>query len=118
LAELFEDYFGLAAELNLTIAFVLMAASALVGIATGYVFKVWALVLISPSIAVFSAIILRTYEFGVMAGVTIIAICLVVCQLAYFATTYLRHTRAISSHDEVDGEPGEISEQKIPRQHK
>ena len=118
LAELVEHYLGLAAELNLTIAFVLIVASALVGIATGYVFKVWALVMISPSIAVFSAIILRAYEFGMMAGVTIVAICLAACQLAYFATTYLRHARAISSHDEVDGEPGEISEQKIRRQHK
>ncbi len=53
-----------------------------------------------------------------MAGVTVIAICLAVCQLAYFATAYLLHARAISSHDELDGEPSETSEQKIRRQHK
>jgi len=48
----------------LTIVFVLIVASALVGLATGYVYKIWALVLTSPLIAVFSAIILRVYEFG------------------------------------------------------
>jgi hypothetical protein len=105
-------------ELKLAIAFVLIVASALVGVATGYVFQIWALVLVSPLIAVLSAVVLRIYEFGLVAGVTVIAICLAACQLAYLAATYLLHARDISSHDEVDGEPGEISEQKIRRQHK
>jgi hypothetical protein len=52
-----------------------------------------------------------------MAGVTVIAICLAVSQLAYFATTYLRYARDVSPHDEVDGQPGEKSEQKIRREH-
>lgn len=102
----------------MTIAFVLIVASALVGAATGYVFKIWALVLISPLIAIFSAIVLRIYEFGMMAGITIIAICLAVCQLAYLAATYLLDGQNISSDDEVDGEPGEQSQRKIRRQHK
>lgn len=105
-------------ELKLAIAFVLVVASALVGVATGHVFRIWALVLVSPLIAIFSAVVLRTYEFGLVAGVTVIAICLAVCQLAYLAATYLLHARDVSSHDEVDGEPSEISEQKIRRQHK
>jgi hypothetical protein len=105
-------------ELKLAIAFVLIVASALVGVATGYVFKIWALVLVSPLIAVLSAVVLRIYEFGLVAGVTVIAICLAACQLAYLAATSLLHARDVSSHDEVDGEPGEISEQKIRRQHK
>ncbi|MGY3388249.1 hypothetical protein ACVWW6_000840 [Bradyrhizobium sp. USDA 3311] len=102
----------------MTIAFVLIVASALVGIATGCVFKIWALVVISPLIAVFSAIILRAYEFGMMAGVIVIAICLAICQLAYFAAAYVLHARHVSSHDEIDGEPGETGEQKIHREHK
>lgn len=102
----------------MTIAFVLIVASALVGIATGYLFRIWALVIISPLIAVLSAIILRTYEFGMMAGVFVIVICLVVCQLAYFAVAYFLHARDVSAHDEVDGEPGEATEQKIRREHK
>jgi lysylphosphatidylglycerol synthetase-like protein (DUF2156 family) len=104
-------------ELNLTIALLLMLASALVGMATGFVFKIWALVLISPVLAVFSAIILRSFEFSLVAGVTVIAVCLAVCQLAYLAATYLLHARDISPHDEVDGQPGEESEQKIRRKH-
>lgn len=102
----------------MTIAFVLIVASALVGIATGYLFRIWALVIISPLIAVLSAIILRTHEFGMMAGVIVIAICLVVCQLAYLAAAYFLHARDVSAHDEIDGEPGEASEQKIRRKHK
>jgi hypothetical protein len=108
----------LALELNLTIALLLMLASALVGMATGFVFKTWALVLISPLIAIFSAIVLRSCEFGLVAGVTVIAICLTVCQLAYLAATYLLYAREISFHDELDGEPDEQSEHKIRRQHK
>lgn len=102
----------------MTIAFVLIVASALVGIATGYLFRIWALVIISPLIAIFSAIVLRTYEFGMMAGVFVIVVCLVVCQLAYLAAAYFLHARDVSAHDEVDGEPGEASEQKIRREHK
>jgi hypothetical protein len=105
-------------ELSLTIASVLIVASALVGTATGYVFRIWALVLISPLLAVLLAIILRAYQFGMMAGVIVIAICLVACQLAYLATTYLLHARQVSPRDEVDGQPGEIREQEIRRQHK
>ena len=102
----------------MTIAIVLIAASALVGIATGYIFRIWALIIISPFIAIVSAIILRAYEFGMLAGVTVIALCLAASQLAYLATSYLRHARHASAHDEVDGDPGEISEQEIRREHK
>ncbi|MCP3373178.1 hypothetical protein [Bradyrhizobium cajani] len=102
----------------MTIAFVLIVASALAGIATGYVFRIWALVVISPFLAILAAIVLRVYEFGMMAGVAVVAICLAVCQLAYFAASYLLHARDVSAHNEVDGAPGEISEQNIRRQHK
>ncbi|WFU24346.1 hypothetical protein QA649_41210 [Bradyrhizobium sp. CB1717] len=102
----------------MTIAIVLIVASALVGIATGRVFRIWALVIISPLIAIVSAIVLRLYDFGMVGGVTVIAICLAVSQLAYFATSYLLHARAVSPHDEVDGQPGEIGQPKIRRQHK
>lgn len=100
----------------MTIAIVLIVASALAGIATGYAFRIWALVVISPLIAAFSAIILRAYEFGMTAGVIVIAVCLAVSQLAYLATSYRMHARQVSSHDEVDGDPSEISEEKIRRE--
>ena len=102
----------------MTIAIVLIVASALVGIATGRVFRIWALVVVSPLIAIVSAIVLRAYDFGMVGGVTVIAVCLVASQLGYLAASYLLHTRAVSPHDEVDGEPGEIGQPKIGRQHK
>lgn len=102
----------------MTVAFVLIVASALVGIAAGYAFRIWALVVISPPIAVFLAMILRIYEFGMMAGVIVIAVCLAACQLAYFAAAYFLDVRNVSAHDEVDGQPCEVSEQKIRREHK
>nr|WP_249142206.1 hypothetical protein [Bradyrhizobium diazoefficiens] len=86
--------------------------------ATGFVFRIWALVLISPLVAVFSAIVLRSWEFGLGAGVTVVAACLAICQLAYLAATYFLHAPDISAHDQIDGEPGEQREQKIGRQHK
>lgn len=102
----------------MTIAFVLIVASALVGAATGFLFKVWALVVISPLVAIFSAVVLRSHGSDLVAGVTVIAACLAACQLAYLAATYLLHARDISVHDEIDGEPGEQREQKIRDQHK
>jgi hypothetical protein len=89
--------------------------------ATGFVFRIWALVLIAPLLAIFSAIVLRSWEFGLVAGVTIIAACLAVCQLGYLAATYRLYARDLSAHDQIDGEPGEQREQreqKIRRQHK
>jgi hypothetical protein len=101
----------------LTIALVLIAASALVGVATGYVFRIWALVVISPFLAIMSAVVLRSYAFGLVAGVSVIAACLAVCQLAYLGAAYLLHAQHISVHDEINGEPGEQGERKIGGQH-
>ncbi|WP_256807384.1 hypothetical protein [Bradyrhizobium sp. Bra64] len=97
----------------MTIAFVLIVASALVGMATGYFFRIWALVVISPLIAIFSAGVLKYNEYGLVVGVTIIAACLAVCQLAYLAMTYLLYGQDVSAHDEINGEPREQGERKI-----
>jgi hypothetical protein len=102
----------------LAVALVLMVVSALVGTATGLVFRIWTLVLISPVITIFSAIVLRSFGFGLVAGVSIVAGCLAVCQLAFLAAGYLLHAQGISAHDEIDGQPGEDGQQKIRRQHK
>jgi hypothetical protein len=104
--------------LNLTIALILILVSALAGLATGFSYRVWALILISPLIALLAAIILHIYGFGLVAGVTIITACLVVSELAYLGATYLMHRREISLQDEIDGAPREQSEQSIRRQHK
>ncbi|WP_164987993.1 hypothetical protein [Bradyrhizobium betae] len=102
----------------MTVAFILILVSALAGLATGFTYRVWALVLISPLIALFAAIILHIYEFGLVGGVTIITACLVVSELAYLGATYLMHRREISVQDEIDGDPGEQSQQRVRRQHK
>jgi hypothetical protein len=100
-------------ELNLTIALLLILASALVGAATGFMYRVWALILISPPLAIFSAAVLRSHQFGMIAGIIVVAICLAICQIAYLAVACLQHARDISSQDEADGEPGETGEKKI-----
>jgi len=48
-----------------------------------------------------------------IGGVIVIAICLVVCQIAYLAVACLQHVEDISSQDEVDGEPREAGEKNI-----
>jgi uncharacterized integral membrane protein len=97
----------LSSELKLTIPLVLLFVSALAGLATGLTYRVWALVLISPLLAIIAAIVLHSYEFGLLAGVPIIVACLVVFELGYLGATYLMHRREMSMHDEIDGEPGE-----------
>lgn len=97
----------------MTIALLLILASALVGAATGFMYKVWALVLISPPIAILAAAVLHSHGFGMIGGVIVIAICLVVCQIAYLAVACLQHVEDISSQDEVDGEPREAGEKNI-----
>jgi hypothetical protein len=62
--------------------------------------------------------ILRIFEFGMMAGVIVIVVCLAVCQFAYFAAAYFLNARNVSAHDEVDGQPSKPGEQKIRREHK
>ncbi|MBW7974041.1 hypothetical protein [Bradyrhizobium sp. BR 10289] len=102
----------------MTIALLLIFVSALAGLATGFTYRVWALILISPLIALLAAIILHVYGFGIVAGVTTITGCLVASELAYLAATYLMHRREISLQDAIDGAPSEQREQGIRRQHK
>ncbi len=88
--------------------FTLLATSALLGFATGLVFRVWAIALVSLLIAIGSAILLRAEDFGFAARVRVIIGCLVVSQIAYFAGAFMvpRFYRAEDlAQDEVDGDP-------------
>jgi hypothetical protein len=99
-----------------TIVFTLLIASALLGLATGIAFRVWAIALISLPIAIFSAIFLRAHGYGFAAGVTIIIGCLVTCQTAYFAGIFVRPRSCRSAdltQEEIDGDPGNHGEQDI-----
>jgi hypothetical protein len=107
---------SLEAALNVTIAFTLLIASALLGLMTGLIFRVWAIALVSPPIAIFSAIFLRAHGYGFAGGVTIIIGCLATCQTAYLAGVFMSprsHRAANLTQEEIDGDPGSRGEQNI-----
>ena len=90
----------------MTAALFLLIASVIVGLATGLFFRVWALLLISPMIAILAAIVPQTADFGFWTGMPIIVGCLIVSQLAYLLTTFAMYSGELSVQDEVDGTPG------------
>lgn len=62
---------------------VLLAVSVLLGAATGFRFKVFALVPIAPFVAFVSAAVLHMNDFGAGRGIAAIIACLVLNQAAY-----------------------------------
>jgi hypothetical protein len=99
--------------LNVTVAFLLLLASAILGLLTGLFFRVWALVLVSPLIAVLAAIVLQVSAFRFAVGVPLIVGCLVVSQLAYLAMAFHLHKGELSIQDEADSDPDECGERNI-----
>jgi uncharacterized membrane protein len=79
------------------IVLVALAASALLGLATGLVFRVWANVLVAPLIAFGSAIALASHGFGFSAGVLVTVACLIVSQVAYFVVVFLDFRAGIAN---------------------
>jgi hypothetical protein len=98
---------SLQADLNVTVALILLIASALLGFATGFFFKVWALAPISLLIAILSAICLKARGYGFAEGVSITIGCLVISQVTYIATglVLFRSSRVESLMQEIDGDP-------------
>jgi hypothetical protein len=98
------------------IVLVALAASALLGLAIGLVFQVWANMIVAPLIAVVSAIALAAHGVGFSEGVLITVACLVVSQAGYFIGVFLE-VRAGSANflaDEVfDDEPDNNREHDI-----
>ena len=88
----------------MTIALLLVLASALVGAATGFMYRVWALILISPPLAIFSAAVLRSHQFGMIAGIIVVAICAAICQIAYLAVCAPAAHGTSHPRTEADGE--------------
>ncbi|WP_027521451.1 hypothetical protein [Bradyrhizobium sp. Ec3.3] len=101
----------------MTVAVTLLLASLVVGLATGLLFRVWALALASPLVAVVSAIVLQSAGFEFFAGVSVIVGCLVVSQLAYLLATFHLHRGKLSMEDEVDGLPGKHRQKNIRDQY-
>jgi hypothetical protein len=71
------------------IVLVALAASALLGLAIGLVFQVWANMIVAPLIAVVSATVLASHGFGFLGGVLVTVACLVVSQVGYFVGVLL-----------------------------
>ncbi len=91
----------------MTTALGLLFASAIVGLATGLYFRVWALLLVSPATAIFAAFVLQLSDFGFWTGVSIIIGSLTAGQLAYVAGAVLLNRGELSAQDDVDSAPGQ-----------
>jgi uncharacterized membrane protein YkgB len=100
----------------MTLVFTLLATSAMLGLATGLLFRVLALGMVSLLVVVSSAIALRAHGFGFAAGVSVMVGCLVVSQIAYAAGGFMV-SRADNAEkltqDEVDGDPNSRGEQNV-----
>lgn len=105
----------LQADLNVTVALILLIASALLGFATGLFFKVWALAPISLLIAILSAISLHARGYGFAGGVSITIGCLVISQVTYIATGLVLFgaSRAESLTQEIDDDPDSRSQHNV-----
>ena len=97
----------------MTAALYLLLASFIVGVATGLFFRVWALLLISPTIAILATVVLQTADFGFRTGIPIVVACLVVNQMAYLLASFVMYRGLLSAQDEVDGSPGERGERDV-----
>jgi hypothetical protein len=106
----------LQAALNMTIAFALLIASAALGLAIGLVYRVWILGLVSPLIAIGSAITLHGHGFGFAGGVSVTIGCLVISQIAYLVGASMTSGRYVAENltqEEIDGDPGSRGEQSV-----
>jgi hypothetical protein len=79
------------------IVLVALAASALLGLAIGLVFQVWANMIVAPLIAVVSAIALASHGFGFSEGVLVTVACLVVSQVGYFVGVLLESRAGVAN---------------------
>jgi uncharacterized membrane protein YkgB len=107
---------SLKAALNVTFTFILLIASAVLGLATGLFFRVWTIASVSLLIAILSAIFLRSYGFGFAGGVSITVGCLVISQVAYIAGAFIeaRMCRTAElTQEEIDGDPSGGGEQNV-----
>ena len=106
----------LQAASNVTVVLILLIASALLGFATGLLFRILALLPLSLLLAVLSAISLQASGFGFVRGVLTTIGCLVFSQIAYLAAgiVMLRGTESLTK--EVDGDPDRGGEHDISDQ--
>ena len=90
-----------------TTALLVLFGSAIVGLATGFFLRVWALLLVSPAIAILAALVLQSSGFGLWTGIPIIVGSLISSQLAYMLTAFHLHKGESLAQDDIDGGPGQ-----------
>ena len=100
----------------MTTVLLLLLASGIAGLGTGLIFRVWALLLVSPATAILAAVVLQTSGFGFWTGVPVVVGCLIVGQLAYLAAAFRLHPEELSVQDEIDGQPGKHGDRHISDQ--
>lgn len=103
----------------MNIVLILLAASTLLGLATGLVFKVWANLITAPLIAVVSAIVLHASGFKFAPGALVTVACLFVSQLAYIIISSVVPGAGLAHllvRDTLDDEPDDSRQRGIPGQ--
>jgi hypothetical protein len=103
-------------EYTMIIVLVAFSASALLGLATGLLFRAWANAIIAPIIAFGSAIALASHGFEFFEGVLVTVACLIVSQVAYFVGLFLESRVGIANFladNVLDDQPGDNREHEI-----
>ena len=87
-------------------ALILLALSAVIGLALGILFSWPAIAASSVGIAVLSSAILQIQGFGTLPGIAIVVACLTVSQIAYLAAASLRQDCLFQDHAHKEPSPG------------
>jgi hypothetical protein len=98
------------------VVLVALAASALLGLATGLRFRVSANAIVAPVVAFGSALALASRGFSFLQGALVTVACLFVSQLAYLIGVALASPAGIADHlveDVPDNQPGEDREHGV-----
>jgi hypothetical protein len=98
--------------------FILLVLSAIVGFALGFLFS-WIAILVSGLVLAFlSAAVLQNEDFGFLAGIAIIVICLTVNQVFYLIGGMTRGPKGPVPKNRLDDDPGENSQNHVGREQK
>ena len=87
-------------------ALILLALSAVIGLALGMLFSWPAIAASSVGIAVLSSAILQLQSVGALPGIAIVVACLVVSQMGYLAAASLREDRLFQAEAHKEPSPG------------
>ena len=96
----------------MVIVMVALAASALLGLATGLGFRVWANLIVAPVVAFGSATALVSHGLRYFDGMLVSLACLFVSQTAYLIGVFLApdsHITTLLADDVCDDEPRPIA---------